>query len=315
MFAYIVKRIVYLVPVVLGVSFIIFGIMAMTPGDPALMMLGDGATPEAVAHLNEEMGFDKPFLVRYFIYLKNAMTGDFGRSYMTKLPVFDEISVRLGYTVRLAFYSTLIAVVIGIPIGIISAVKQYSVIDTTVLGFSLLLTSMPGFFLGLLLIIVFTIRLGWLPMIGMDSFAAHIMPCVASSSATLAALLRMTRSTMLEVIRQDYIRTARAKGAKENRVIYRHALRNSLLPVITVIGINFGISLGGSIVVEQLFAVPGIGQFMINGIRQKDTPVVMASVMFAAVLASLVNLLVDLVYVYVDPRLKTQFAIRKRIKA
>ncbi len=315
MSTYILKRIAYLIPVIIGVTFIIFSVMAMTPGDPVLMMLGDGATPEAVAHLREEMGLDQPFLVRYFIYMKHAVMGDFGKSYMTKLPVFDEIAARLGYTVRLAFYSTLIAVIIGIPIGIVSAVKQYSLTDTTVLGVSLLLTSMPGFFLGLLLIIVFTVRLNWLPMIGMDSFAAHIMPCIASGSATVAALLRMTRSTMLEVIRQDYIRTARAKGANEKRIIYRHALRNSLLPVITVIGLNFGISLGGAVVTEQLFAIPGIGQFMINGIRQKDTPVVMASVLIAALLASLVNLLVDLIYVYVDPRLKSQFARKKRVKA
>lgn len=311
---YILKRLLYMIPVLLGVSFLIFGIMALTPGDPAMAILGDGATPEALEALREEMGFNRPFLIRYFDYLVGALHGDLGVSYMSKLPVFDEILLRLPYTARLAFFGIGFAMVIGIPIGIISAVKQYSILDTTVTSVSLILTSMPGFLIGLLLILVFSVRLGWLPMIGLDSFKAHIMPCIALASPTLAAMIRMTRSTMLEVIRQDYIRTARAKGATEKRVIFRHALRNSLMPVITVAGMNFGVNLGGSIVIEQLFAIPGIGQYMINGIRQKDTPVVMATVMTAALLASLVNLAVDIIYTYVDPRLKAQFSIRKKRK-
>lgn len=309
---YILKRLLYMIPVLLGVSFLIFGIMAMTPGDPAMAILGDGATPEALEALREEMGFNKPFLVRYFDYILSAIRGDLGNSYMSKLPVFNEILIRLPYTMRLAFFSIGIAMVIGIPVGMLSAVKQYSVLDTTVTSISLILTSMPGFLLGLLLMLVFSVRLNWLPMIGMDGFKAHILPCIAAASPTLAAMVRMTRSTMLEVIRQDYIRTARAKGASERRVIFGHALRNSLLPVITVAGMNFGVNLGGSVVIEQLFAIPGIGQFMINGIRQKDTPVVMGTVLCAALLASLVNLLVDIIYTYVDPRLKAQFAIRKK---
>ncbi len=311
---YILKRLLYMIPVLLGVSFLIFGIMAMTPGDPAMTILGDGATPEALAALREEMGFNRPFLIRYFDYLLDAIRGDFGVSYMSKQPVFDEILTRLPFTVRLSFFGIGLAMVIGIPIGIISAVKQYSILDTTVTGVSLVLTSMPGFLIGLLLMLVFSVRLGWLPMIGLDSFKAHIMPCLALSSPTLAAMVRMTRSSMLEVIRQDYIRTARAKGASEKRVIFKHALRNSLMPVITVAGMNFGVNLGGSIVIEQLFAIPGIGQYMINGIRQKDTPVVMATVLTAALLASLVNLVVDIIYTYVDPRLKAQFSVRKRRK-
>lgn len=313
---YIVKRLLYMIPVLLGVSFLIFGIMALTPGDPAMQILGDGATPEALAALREEMGLNDPFLVRYFHYLYNALHGDLGNSYMTKLPVFNEILHRLPYTIRLAFFSIGFAMVVGIPVGMLSAVKQYSLLDTSVLGLSLLLTSMPGFLIGLLLMLVFSVHLGWLPMIGLDSVKAHIMPCLAAGSPTLAAMVRMTRTTMLEVIRQDYIRTARAKGATEGRIIFHHALQNSLLPVITVAGMNFGVNLGGSIVIEQLFAIPGIGQFMINGIRQKDTPVVIAAVMTAALMASLANLLVDIIYTYVDPRLKSRFAIsRKKVKA
>ncbi len=309
---YVIRRLLYMIPVLIGVSFIIFGIMALTPGDPAMAILGDGASPEALEALREEMGFNDPFLKRYFDYLINALQGDLGTSYMSKLPVFDEILVRLPYTIRLASFSIGIAMLIGIPVGVLSAVKQYSILDTSVLGLSLLLTSMPGFLIGLLLMLIFSVRLGWLPMIGLDSFAAHIMPCIASGSPTLAAMARMTRTTMLEVIRQDYIRTARSKGATEKRVIFKHALRNSLLPVITVAGMNFGVNLGGSIVIEQLFAIPGIGQFMITGIRQKDTPVVIAAVMTAALMASLVNLVVDLIYTYIDPRLRAKFLIRKK---
>ncbi len=309
---YILERLLYMIPVLLGVSFLIFGIMALTPGDPAMVILGDGATPEALEALREEMGFNKPFLVRYFDYILNAIQGDLGNSYMTKLPVFNEILTRLPYTIRLAFFSIGIAFVFGIPIGMISAVKQYSALDTSVLGVSLLLTSMPGFLIGLLLMLLFSVKLGWLPMIGLDGFKAHIMPCLACASPTFAAMIRMTRSTMLEVIRQDYIRTARAKGAKERRIIFKHALRNSLLPVITVAGMNFGVNLGGSVVIEQLFAIPGLGQYMINGVRQKDTPVVIASVMCAALLASLVNLITDIIYTYIDPRLKAQFASKAR---
>lgn len=309
---YILRRVLIMIPVILGVSFIIFGIMSLTPGDPAMMILGEGATEEALEAKRDELGLNDPFFTRYFDYVKNALKGDFGTSYRTNLSVSDEIRSRLPYTVQLALFSTIIAVLIGLPVGVISAVKQYSLVDTSMLGVSLLLTSMPGFFLGLLLILVFSVRLGWLPMMGMDSFDAYILPCIAASSSTTASLLRMTRSTMLEVIRQDYIRTARAKGAQERRVIYHHALRNALLPVVTIIGINFGTGLGGAIIIESLFSIPGLGQLMITAIRQKDTPIVMAAVMFAALLAGLVNLVVDVVYCFIDPRLKSAMVSKKK---
>jgi len=315
MLKYIGKRLLMIFPVILGVTFLIFTVMNFTPGDPAIMILGEGATPDQYAALREEMGLNDPFFVRYFRYVTDALTGDFGRSYRTNLPVFQEIATRIPYTLNLAVTSTLIAIIIGIPIGVLSAVKQYTITDNVALGTSLLLTSMPAFWFAMMLILLFSLKLRILPSLGADSWRHFILPAVATSANTLASLLRMTRSTMLEVIRQDYIRTARAKGAKESRVIFGHALRNALLPVVTIIGVNFGIALGGTIVVEQVFALPGLGQLMINAIRSKDTPMVIAAVLFAAIIASVINLIVDIVYAYIDPRLKSKYVTVKARKA
>ena len=314
MFRYIVKRLLMIFPVILGVTFLIFSIMNLTPGDPAIMILGEGARPEQYEALREEMGLNDPFLVRYARYVGDAARGDFGRSYRTNIPVFQEIATRIPYTLNLAVTSTLIAIVLGLPIGVLSAVRQYTIVDNVTLGASLLLTSMPAFWFAMMLILLFSLKLRLLPSLGVDSWRHLILPAIATSAHTMASLLRMTRSTMLEVIRQDYIRTARAKGAKESRVIFGHALRNALLPVVTIIGVNFGIALGGAIVVEQVFAIPGLGQLMINAIRAKDTPMVIAAVLFAAIIASVVNLVVDIVYVYIDPRLKSKYVTRKAKK-
>lgn len=315
MLKYITKRLLMIIPVILGVSFIIFLIMNLTPGDPAIMILGEGAKPEQYAALREEMGLNDPFLFRYFRYVANAVQGDFGRSYRTNIPVFKEIATRIPYTLNLAVLSTLIAIAFGIPIGVLSAVKQYTILDNVALGISLLLTSMPAFWFALMLILLFSLQLRLLPSLGVDTWKHFILPAIAISSSTMASLLRMTRSTMLEVIRQDYIRTARAKGAKESRVIFGHALRNALLPVVTIIGVNFGFALGGAIVVEQVFAIPGLGQLMINAIRAKDTPMVIAAVLFAAIIVSIINLIVDIVYAYIDPRLKSKYVTIKTKKA
>lgn len=315
MLKYIMKRLLMIIPVILGVSFIIFLIMNLTPGDPAIMILGEGAKPEQYAALREEMGLNDPFLLRYFRYVANAVQGDFGRSYRTNIPVFKEIATRIPYTLNLAVMSTLIAIAFGIPIGVLSAVKQYTILDNVALGISLLLTSMPAFWFALMLILLFSLQLRLLPSLGIDTWRHFILPAIAISSSTMASLLRMTRSTMLEVIRQDYIRTARAKGAKESRVIFGHALRNALLPVVTIIGVNFGFALGGAIVVEQVFAIPGLGQLMINAIRAKDTPMVIAAVLFAAIIVSIINLIVDIVYAYIDPRLKYKYVTIKTKKA
>ena len=312
MLKYIGKRLLMMIPVIIGVVFIIFAIMELTPGDPVMMILGEGAPIEAQEALREEMGLNDPFFVRFARYVVDALHGDLGESYTSGPPVFQEILTRMPYTLSLATFSICVAVIIGLPIGILSAVKRYSLTDNLTLAISLTVTSMPGFFLAMLLMMIFCIKLGWLPMMGLSSPKHYILPVIASASSTTASLMRMTRTTMLEVIRQDYIRTARAKGATERRVIYGHALRNALLPVVTIIGVNFGFALGGSIVLEQVFTIPGLGQLMINAIREKDTPVVMGAVMTTAIFASLINLLVDIIYTYIDPRLASKFTSVKR---
>ena len=266
---YIGKRLLMMIPVIIGVVFIIYSIMELTPGDPVMMILGEGAPIEAQEALREQMGLNAPFLVRFVKYVIGALHGDLGTSYTSNLPVFNEIVTRLPYTLSLATFSICVAVIIGLPIGILS-------------------------------------------MMGLSSPKHFILPVIASASSTTAALMRMTRTTMLEVIRQDYIRTAKAKGASPRRVTYGHALRNALLPVVTVIGTNFGFALGGSIVLEQVFTIPGLGQLMINAIRQKDTPIVMGAVMTTAIFASLINLLVDIVYTYIDPRLASRLTSVKK---
>ena len=314
MLRYIFRRLLMLIPVVLGVALFIFAVMDFTPGDPAVMILGEGATEAEYAALRAELGLNDPLLLRYGRYILNALKGDFGVSYRTQIPVFQEIAARLPYTAVLAIVSTLIAVTIGLPVGVFSAVKQYSLSDNFALGCALLMTSMPTFWLAMMLVLYFSLKLKWLPAMGVKDWTNFILPAIANASATTASLLRMTRSTMLEVIRQDYIRTARAKGAKESTVIFGHALRNALLPVVTLIGVNFGAALSGTIVIEQVFAIPGLGQLMVNAIRTKDTPMIIASLLFTAIIASLVNLLVDILYAYIDPRLKAKFSVVKRKK-
>ena len=310
MLKYIGRRILMMIPVIIGISFLIFAIMNLTPGDPARLMLGESASNEDVAALREEMGLNDNFFVRYFNYLADALHGDFGISYRSKVPVFDELFARFPSTLKLAFGATVIMVLVGLPIGVISAVKQYSLIDNISLFSAFLLTSMPAFWLGLMLILVFSLNLGWFPATGVDTWKHFVLPCVTLAAALLASLIRMTRSSMLEVIRQDYIRTAKAKGAGENRIIMKHSLRNALLPVITIIGMNFASMLGGTMIIESVFAMPGLGTMTITAIRMKDTPLVIASVAFVAIAISLMNLIVDILYTYIDPRLRTQYSKR-----
>lgn len=308
MHKYVIKRLWMMIPVVIGISFIIFSIMSLTPGTPGDVILGSMGTPEAVREMNEKLGFYDPFLVRYGNYIKDVCTGNFGNSYRTGLPVIEEISARFPVTLKLALFSTVIAVVIGIPIGILSAVKQYSAIDNISTVCALAFMSMPQFWLGLLLILLFSLKLGLFPTFGSDSFLHFVLPSFTACAALLATLIRMTRSTMLEVIRQDYVRTAYAKGADKKRVIFKHCMKNALIPIVTVIGVNFGSLLGGAIIVEAVFGMSGIGNLMLTGIRTKDLPVVMGTVLLLAVLFSIINLVVDIVYAYLDPRIKAQYS-------
>lgn len=307
MIRYIVKRLLMLIPILLFVTFIVFSIMSFTPGTPGRMILGSQATQEQVDQLNEELGYNKPFLERYFNYIIDAVQGNFGNSYNSGRPVFDEIFQRFPTTLKLAILGVVSSALIGIPLGILSAVKQYSIIDGISTTVSLLLASIPGFWLGLMLIIVFSQDLGWLPSYGLGDWKNFVMPTIMMALPGAAGLLRLTRSAMLETIRQDYIRTARAKGAGEKRVIWIHALKNALLPVITALGIRFGSMLGGTVLVETVFSLPGLGAFIILSIRQKDVPQVMAAIIFLALMFCLILLAVDLIYAFIDPRIKAKY--------
>lgn len=307
MHKYVLRRLLLLIPVLLGVSLLVFTIMSLTPGDPAQLILGENAPKEAVFKLREEMGLNDPFLVQYFRFVGKAILGDFGRSYTTGREVFGEIFSRFPNTLVLAVIGIFISVCIGIPVGIISATRQYSFLDSFSMVLALLGVSMPVFWLGLMLILTFSVKLGWLPSGGFDGLASLILPSATLGVGSAAIITRMTRSSMLEVIRQDYIRTARAKGVAEKVVINKHALKNALIPIITVVGLQFGGLLGGAVLTESVYSWPGVGRLMVDAIRQKDTPTVLAAVVFLAATFSIVNLLVDILYAYVDPRIKSQY--------
>ena len=309
---YAIKRILAMIPVLIGISFVIFTLLYFTPGDPARMLLGDLAEESEVEALREDMGLNDGFLVRYFHYMGDLLKGDLGVSYVSKLPVSEEIATRLPVTARVAFFVMIFAVVIGVPAGIISATRQYSFIDNFVRVLSLLGITMPSFWLALLLVLLFSVKLDWLPASGLYGPIYYIMPVVSIAAVPVATIARITRSSMLEVIRSDYIRTARAKGQTENVILFKHALSNALIPILTIVGIQFAGSLGGAVVNEQVFAIPGVGKMMVDAIKARNYPLVQGSVLVLAVLQSAVNLVVDLLYALVDPRIRSQYITRKK---
>lgn len=308
MFQYIVKRILWLFPILLGVSFIVFTIMYLSPGDPVTMVLGEGATPEQYEAMRVQMGLDRSFIEQFFHYIKNVVVEfDLGRSYVSGRVVMDEILVRLPNTIKLSVWSVLFASLIGIPLGVISASIPYSKVDNFVMFLSLVGVSMPTFWQALLLIILFTSTLGWLPASGFDTWQQMIMPVFALASSSIGTIARITRSSMMDVLDQDYIRTAKAKGVNGSKVTFHHALRNALIPVVTVIGLQFGALLGGAVLTETVFSINGIGTLMVNAIRTRDTMIVQGGVLFIAFIFTMVNLCVDILYAYIDPRIKTSY--------
>ena len=307
MHKYIIKRLLLLIPILIGVTLIIFSIMAITPGDPGTTILGTNATKEARAQLDHELGYDKPFVVRYVDYIANAVQGNFGKSYITSKPVFDEIFSRFPTTLMLAIFGTFIAVLIGVPLGVLSAVKQYSALDTACTMAAMIMASMPGFWLGILMILLFSLNLGWLPSFGADSLKQFIMPSLTLGVSLAAYKLRTTRATMLETVRENYIRTARAKGVPEKAVVWNHALRNALLPIVTLVGIDFASLLGGTVVIESVFAMPGLGMLILTSIKMKDIPEVMATVIFLSAVFCIAMLLIDIIYAYIDPRIRSRY--------
>ena len=295
---------VALIPVIMGVTLLVFVIMQLAPGNPARMILGEMATPEQVAALEEEMGLNKPLLVRYFNYMLNFLRGDMGTSYYKSTSVVSEVMSRFPYTAKLAGVAAILTLIMSIPIGVMAAVKQNSVFDNASLVVTLLGISMPVFWLGLLLIITFSLKLDLFPTGGADTWKSYIMPAFCLAFSNMSTMARTPRSSMLETIRQDYVRTAAAKGVPRKAVILRHAFRNALIPTITVLGIQMSQLLGGSVVVETVFAWPGVGRLMIDSISSRDTPMVLGCIVLLTILFSVLNLVIDLCYAVADPRIK-----------
>lgn len=308
---YIAKRLLWLIPVVLGVAFLIFTILYFTPGDPAMMILGSSATASDLEAMRAQLGLDQPYFVQLFTYFRQVfLRFDLGTSLFTAKSISTEIVSRLPHTMILALGSMIISCVIGIPLGITAAVNQNKLGDRLSMVIALAGISMPQFWVGLLLVLLFALHLGWLPASGIGSWQHYVIPIVATSFGGIATNARLVRSSMLEVIRSDYITTARAKGVSRFASVYKHALPNALIPVITQVGASFGKMLGGTIVIETVFSIPGIGLYMINAINNRDYPVVRGSVIFLAIMFSLIILLVDIVYAYVDPRIKAQYEMK-----
>lgn len=312
MYRYVIKRLLFLIPTILGVAFIIFFVLNLTPGDPGRAILGISAPQADVDALNEQLGYNLPLFTKYINYIKEVIVNqDFGMSYFTKQSVFSEVWPRFLVTIRLSLVGIVLSTLIGVPLGILAAVKQYSLWDIVPSLVSFLLAAIPAFVLGMLMLFAFSLKLNWFPSYGLSSWISYIMPALTISIPTAAINLRFTKSSMLESIRQDFVRTARAKGAAEQVVIWKHALKNALLPVITNIGLNLGGLIAGAVVAEQLFSVPGIGSLIVDRIKYKDEPVIIAGTVLIAVCFTIIMLLVDLIYAYIDPRIRAKYARAK----
>lgn len=312
MLKYIVKRLLMLIPVLIGSTFFVFFIMDLSPEDPAIVILGAEASQESIDQLHEELGLDDPLIVRYGSFVKDMLRGDLGQSYKNKIDVMSQLMEKLPNTVLLAFSGMVVAVVLGIPVGIISAKWQYSVFDNIAMVITLILAASPAFWMGLILVIIFSLNLGIFPSAGMgsgflDGLRSLVLPAFTLGGSTAALVARTTRSSMLEVIHQDYIDTAKAKGLKEQVITMRHELKNALIPIVTAVGLQFGVLLGGSVMTESVFSWPGVGRFVVESIKAKDIPCVLGSVVMLSIMFTFVNLFVDILYAFIDPRIKSQY--------
>jgi len=328
---YIIKRLLQIIPVVLGVTLIAFALIHLAPGDPVRTMLGQHATQQEIDEISARYGLDQPLYIQYFMWLGDVLQGDLGRSILSHEQVTTEIASRFPNTIELAIAAMIFAILIGVVAGIISATKQYSVADYSVMGLALFGISMPVFWLGIMLMMIFGVFLGWLPIGGridlllpfqsitgfmvIDSIITlngaallsvleHlILPAIALGTIPMAIIARTTRSSMLEVLRQDFIRTERAKGLSERKVIYKHAIRNAMVPVVTVIGLNFGLLLSGAILTETVFSWPGVGRLVVDAVYARDYPLVIGCILIFALVFVIVNLITDILYTYIDPRI------------
>lgn len=301
---YILKRILLLIPVVIGITFFIFLIMSLAPGDPATLILGIDASPEQLAAKRIELGLQDPIIVRYIHYMVNALQGNFGESWYNHYNVLNEFLMRLPNTMKLGMFAMLLSSLVGIPLGILTAIRQNGFVDYTALVAAMVFSSMPIFWFGLMAQMYIALKWKLLPATGAESFKYFILPAITLAAGQLAGQVRGTRTAMLDVIKQDYVRTARSKGASEKRVIFKHVVRNGMLPVVTHLGVSFATLIGGTTVTESVFAVPGVSTLLINAVKIRDVPVVMGIILIIACFVGIVNLLVDLLYAYIDPRVK-----------
>ena len=308
MIRYVLKRLVLMIPTILLTSLLIFWAMSLTGGDPVMTMLPENASVEQQEALRESLGLNDPFFVQYFRYIGGMVTGDMGTSYVTKLDVFDVFMGRLPMTLALGGTALIISVIISIPLGIWTALNQNTWKDTMGTIFALFGVSMPNFWLGLMLIIIFSVTLGWLPTGGSSGPKYLILPATTVGLGLAALITRTTRSAMLDVLRQDYMTTAKAKGASHKRVIFRHGLRNAMIPIVTAIGMQFSLVMTGSALAETVFSWPGIGSLVVQSINKRDTPMVTGSIILCCVLMALINLMVDIIYAFCDPRIKAQYS-------
>ncbi len=301
---YIIKRLLMMIPVMIGITLFIYVILSMAPGDPAALILGPDATAEQLEAKQHELGLDQSIPVRYVKYILGVLQGNFGFSWLSGFSVFDEFSSRFPTTLVLGLMALGLSVIIGVPLGMIAAIRQNKLIDHTTLVCAMLFSCLPGFWIGMMAQLFFCMKLGWLPVSGVGSFRHFIMPSLTLSLGMMASMIRLTRTSMLEVMNKDFVRTARSKGVMELKVYAVHVLRNGLLPVITQIGIGFAGIMGGAVVTESVFAVPGIGSYLINAVKSRDIPVVMGSIIFIGLFVGIINLIVDFIYAFVDPRVK-----------
>lgn len=316
MIKYIFKRILYLIPVMFGVIVLVFLMKMVMPGDPVMELLPASATEEERNEMREKLGLNDPVYEQFGKYVWGIVTrGDLGTSYKSKQPVMDELLQRFPKTLAIGLISMALNLLVAIPLGIMAAVKQYSWVDNLIVLFSIVGASLPSFWLALMMIMLFAVRLGWLPAMYNGTAVGYVMPIMAVSISCISATVRGIRTNMLETIRQDYVRTARAKGQKESVVIVRHAFRNTLVPVVSSIGSGLGMLLGGSLIVETVFAVPGIGKYVTDAVSQRNFPAVQGGVIMLAFIYAVINIVVDICYTIVDPRLKTAFIIPRRYKS
>lgn len=305
---YILKRILILIPTLIGVSLIVFSLLYLSPGDAALAKAGANAPEEVIEAVREDMGLKDPFIVQYGHFLKGFFTKfDLGNSYITNAPVSKTIMSVLPNTLKLTFFSLLIAIIFGITFGVIAAIKKNTIIDSITMVVGLIGLAMPIFWTGILLILLFSVKLKILPSSGFTSFKHIILPALALGFQSSAVIMRMTRSSMIDVLDSDYIRTARAKGLRENKVIIIHTLKNAMIPIITVIGLQMGSLLAGSVLTETIFSIPGVGRLIVDSIKTRDYPMVLGSVMFIAAAYSIISIIVDIIYGFIDPKVKTQY--------